>query len=124
MNKVILIGRLTRDPELSTTPGGISVCKLSIAVDRKFKSADGDKVTDFFNIVAWRQLGENIHRYQKKGNKICVIGELQTRSYEDKNGNNRTVTEVVAGDVEFLTPKEDGQKADWKEADDTDDLPF
>ena len=86
-NKVIMMGRLTRDPELKTTPNGVSVCKFSIAVDRRFQNKGEEKKTDFFNVVAWRQTGEFVSRYFGKGNLILVEGELQTRSYVDKNGN-------------------------------------
>lgn len=105
MNKVILIGNLTRDPELRSTTGGIPVCTFSIAVNRRFASQSGEKVTDFFNIVAWRQLGELCEKYLAKGRKVCVVGELQTRSYEAKDGSKRSVVEIVADDIEFLTPR-------------------
>lgn len=106
MNKVILIGNLTRDPELSETPSGISVCKFSIAVSRDHANADGNKETDFFNITVWRGRAENCGKYLKKGNKVAIVGSLQNRSYEDKDGVKRNVTEVVASEVEFLTPKQ------------------
>lgn len=108
MNKVILIGNLTRDPELSTIPSGVSVCRFSIAVNRRFKNANGEQETDFFNIVVWRQQGENCAQYLKKGSKVCVIGQIQNRSYE-QDGVRRTVTDIVADEVEFLSPKGDGQ---------------
>ena len=106
MNKIILIGNLTRDPELRTTPSGVSVCSLSIAVQRDFADNDGNRVADFFNINVWREKGENCNKYLKKGKKIAVIGSLQTRTYEDKDGVKRAITEVVANDVEFLSPKD------------------
>ena len=105
MNKVILVGNLARDPELSTTSGGISVCKLTLAVSRRFTNSEGTRETDFFNVVVWRTQGENCHRYLKKGSKAGVVGTLQTRSYDDKDGNKRYVTEVIADEVEFLSPK-------------------
>lgn len=105
MNKITLIGNLTRDPELSQTPGGVSVCKFSIAVQRRFANADGEHETDFFNVIAWRKIGETAHKYLKKGNKACVVGSLQTRQYETREGEKRTAVEVVADEVEFLTPK-------------------
>lgn len=105
MNKVILIGNLTRDPELSETPGGIAVCRFAIAVSRDYANADGSRETDFFNITVWRGRAENCGKYLKKGNKVAVIGSLQNRSYEDKDGIKRNVTDVVANEVEFLTPK-------------------
>lgn len=105
MNKVILIGNLTRDPELTETPSGVAVCRFAIAVSRDYANADGTRETDFFNITVWRGRAENCGRYLKKGNKVAVIGSLQNRSYEDKDGIKRTVTDVVANEVEFLTPK-------------------
>ncbi len=106
MNKVILLGNLTRDPELIETAKGASVCKFAIAVSRDYANADGTKETDFFNIVAWRGLGENCAKFLTKGNKVCVCGRLENRSYEDKDGIKRTITEIIASDVEFLTPKQ------------------
>jgi single-strand DNA-binding protein len=105
MNKVILIGNLTRDPELTETPTGVAVCRFSIAVSRDYANADGTRETDFFNITVWRGRAENCGKYLKKGNKVAVIGSLQNRSYEDKDGIKRNVTDVVANEVEFLTPK-------------------
>ena len=109
MNKIILIGNLTRDPETRVTGSGTSVCSFSIAVNRKYANQQGQRETDFFNISAWRQLGENCAKYLAKGRKVCVTGELQTRTYDDKNGVKRTAIDVVADDVEFLTPRQDGQ---------------
>ena len=105
MNKVILIGNLTRDPELTETPNGTSVCRFSIAVQRDYAGNDGNRETDFFNITVWNRRAENCGKYLKKGNKVAVIGSLQNRSYEDKDGIKRNVTDVVANDVEVLTPK-------------------
>ena len=105
MNKVILIGNLTRDPELSETPSGVAVCRFAIAVSRDYASADGNRETDFFNITVWRGRAEVCGKYLKKGNKVAVVGSLQTRSYEDKDGIKRNVTDVIASEVEFLTPK-------------------
>ena len=102
MNKALLIGNLTRDPELSTIPNGTSVCKFGIAVNRRFAGADGNKDTDFFNIVAWRILGDNCGKFLKKGSKVGIVGQIQTRSYDDKDGVKRYVTEIVADEVEFL----------------------
>lgn len=105
MNKVILIGNLTRDPELSETPNGVTVCRFAIAVSREYANADGEKETDFFNVTVWRGRAENCGKYLKKGNKVAIIGSLQNRSYEDKDGIKRNVTDVIANEVEFLTPK-------------------
>lgn len=110
MNKAMLIGNLTRDPELKTISNGASVCSFAIAVNRKYTSADGTRQTDFFNINAWRALGENCAKFLKKGSKVGIIGEIQTRSYEAQDGSKRYVTEIVADEVEFLSPKNsDGQ---------------
>ena len=105
MNKVILVGNLTRDPELTETPSGVAVCRFAIAVSRDYASADGTRETDFFNITVWRGRAENCGKYLKKGNKVAVVGSLQTRSYEDKDGVKRNITDIIASEVEFLTPK-------------------
>ena len=105
MNKVILIGNLTRDPELSQTNSNVSLCRFSIAVSRDYANSDGTKETDFFNVTVWRGRAETCGKYLKKGNKVCVVGSLQNRSYEGQDGIKRTVTDIVASEVEFLTPK-------------------
>lgn len=105
MNKVFLIGNLTRDPELTETAGGVKICRFSIAVNRNFTGSDGERKTDFFNCVAWRALGETIARYTRKGNKVCVSGTIETRNYEDSQGIKRNAVDIVAQDVEFLTPR-------------------
>ncbi len=105
MNKVILVGNLTRDPELTETPSGVSVCRFSIAVSRDYANSEGTRETDFFNITVWRGRAEVCGKYLKKGNKVAIVGSIQTRSYEDKDGIKRNVTDIVANEVEFLTPK-------------------
>ena len=105
MNKVFLIGNLTRDPELSETQSGVSVCRFGIAVNRRSGSPDGERKADFYNVTAWRGLGETVARYAKKGNKVAVIGNIELRTYEDREGIERTSVDVIAQDVEFLTPK-------------------
>lgn len=105
MNKVFLIGNLTRDPELTETSGGVSVCHFAIAVNRSYTSSDGERQTDFFNVTAWRNLAETVARYTKKGNKVAVTGSIQIRSYEDNQGVRRTAVDVIAQDIEFLTSK-------------------
>lgn len=102
MNKAILIGNLTKDPELSKTQSNISVCSFTIAVNRSYTNEAGKREADFINIVAWRALADNCAKYLNKGSKVAICGQIQTRSYEDKNGTKRYVTEVVADDVEFL----------------------
>lgn len=109
MNKVFLIGNLTRDPELTETTSGVKICRFGIAVNRNYSGADGERKTDFFNCVAWRGLGETVARFARKGNKVCVIGSVETRSYEDNTGAKRTAVDIVASDVEFLTPKNSAQ---------------
>lgn len=105
MNKVILIGNLTKDPELLETPNGVAVCKMSIAVNRDYGNADGQRECDFFNVTVWRGRAENCGKFLTKGSKIAVCGSLQTRSYEDKDNITRYVTDVVASDVEFLSAR-------------------
>lgn len=103
MNKVFLIGNLTHDPELAETAAGISVCRFSIAVNRR--SSDGERKADFYNVTAWRGLGETIARYARKGNKLAVCGNIELREYEDREGIKRTAIDIIAQDAEFLTPK-------------------
>lgn len=126
MNKVFLIGNLTRDTEMAETQSGVTVCRFSLAVKRNYSNGDGERETDFFNVIVWRTLGENCGKYLKKGSKVAIIGSLQNRTYEDKSGNKRTVTEINASEVEFLTPKGNDEQSKEKTrlADDTDDLPF
>lgn len=107
MNKVFLIGNLTRDPELSNTNSGISVCRISIAVSRRFANADGSRETDFFNVVAWRAIAENCAKYLKKGSKIAVMGSIQNHSYEGNDGTKRYTTDITAEEIEFLSTKGD-----------------
>ena len=101
LNVVALNGRLTAEPELKTTPSGISVCSFCIAVDRNAKSKDSEKLTDFINVVAWRNTAEFVSRYFNKGQMIAVQGELQSRKFTDKGGTNHTVYEVNAVQVSF-----------------------
>ena len=104
MNKVYLIGNLTRDPEMRSTQSGIPVCNFSIAVNRRFRNPQtGQQETDFFNIVAWRQLADLCGRYLTKGKKVAVIGSIQTRTYEAQDGSKRNAFDIVADEVEFLS---------------------
>lgn len=103
MNKVILIGNLTRDPGYGETQSGISFCNFSIAVNRPYNDSNGERQTDFFNIKTWRGQADNCAKYLRKGSKVGVVGSLQTRTYEDNDGNKRNVTEIVANEVEFLS---------------------
>ena len=111
MNKVILMGRLTADPELKTTPSGISVTSFSLAVDRKYAKQGEERKTDFINIVAWRQRAEFICKYFTKGQLIALDGSIETSSYVNKNGNNRTAFEVVAENVYFTGDKRNSQQS-------------
>lgn len=138
MNKIILKGRICHELELKNTPQGVPVCSFSIAVDRRFK-INGEKVTDFFDIVAWRQMAEFVFKYFAKGQEILVCGEMQTRSYADKNGVKRKVYEVNADEIYFCGSKKDNEQAtqppqyhpttqptaaDIQLTDDDEDLPF
>lgn len=106
-NKVILGGRLTAQPELKTTPSGTTVTSFSIAVNRR-KAKDGDQQSDFITCVAWKERAELICKYFGKGSSICIVGEIQTRKWQDNNGNNRTATEVVVNEVNFVDSKDSG----------------
>lgn len=110
MNKAILVGRLTKDPEKKTTQQGTSVTSFTIACQRRIKNAQGTYDADFINCVAWRQTADFVTKYFKKGDRIGCTGSIQTRSYEDKNGNTRYATEVNVDDVEFVESK--AQKAE------------
>jgi len=105
LNKVFLMGNLTRDPELKHTATGASVCNFSIAVNRSYKGSDGDykKEVSFFNIVVWGKLGENCSKYLSKGRPVLVEGRLSNRSYETQDGQKRNITEIVAENVQFLS---------------------
>lgn len=106
-NKVILMGRIAKDLELQTTPSGVSVLSFSMAVDRAYQEKGKDRVSDFFNIVAWRNTAEFISRFFSKGKMILIEGELQNRKYTDKNGNERQVTEIIAERACFTGEKKD-----------------
>lgn len=110
INKVLLIGRLTANPELKYTTSNNAVTTFSIAVDRNFKNENGNKETDFINIVAWNKKAELIHQYLKKGDRVGIVGRLQVRKYQNERGENRYVTEVVADEVEFLNSKKSEEK--------------
>ena len=105
MNKVFLIGRLTRDPELRYTGNNTAVASFSIAVNRNFTNQSGEREADFINIVVWRKQAENVKNYLTQGSQVAIDGRIQTRSYDDQDGKKRYVTEVVADNVEFLGSK-------------------
>lgn len=130
MNKLTIIGNLTRDPELRTTNTGLNVCSFTMAVNRK-KAADGAHQVDYFRVTAWRQLGENCYKYLAKGRKVAVVGPVSVSTFMAKDGSGvRYSLDVTAEDVEFLTPKGNdnapgGQsQAQYYEQVDDEDLPF
>ena len=131
LNSIVIMGRLTATPELKTTNSGISVTSFTVAVDRRFQKQGEEKQTDFLNVVAWRQAADFVCKYFNKGDMIAVQGELQTRRYEDKDGNKRTATEIIADNVSFCGGKKEsaqaaaptGESYDFT-ADDEDDLPY
>ncbi len=103
MNKIFLIGRLTKDPELRYTPSGAAVCSFTLAVDRRFTNQNGEREADFINIVVWNKAGENCAKYLSKGRQTAVEGRLQIRSFDGNDGQRKWVTEVIADNVEFLS---------------------
>jgi len=111
MNKVFLIGRLTRDPELRYTGNNTAVATFSLAVNRNFTNQSGEREADFINIVVWRKQAENVKNYLTQGSQVAIDGRLQTRTYDDQNGNKRYITEVVADNVEFLGTKGSSQNS-------------
>lgn len=113
MNKVILIGRLTKDPELKTTASGIASTNFSIAVQRNFTNQNGEREADFINCVAWRKQAENIAKYCNKGSQVAVDGRIQVRSYDGQDGTKKYVTEVVADNVTFLGSKNNNSGNDY-----------
>lgn len=110
MNKVFIIGNLTKDPELIQTTNGTSVCRFTVAVGRKYTNAEGNRETDFLNVVAWRNLADICGKYLRKGSKAAISGNIQTRSYDATDGTKRYVTEIVAEDVEFVGAKMNGSE--------------
>ena len=107
MNKLTIIGNLTRDPELRTTSQGISVCTFTVAVNRR-NTREGQPEADFFRVTAWRQLGENCAKFLAKGRKVAVVGMVSVSTYQANDGSTRAQMEVTADDVEFLSPKDQG----------------
>ncbi len=105
MNKVFLIGRLTRDPELRYTGNNTPVASFSLAVNRNFSNQQGEREADFINIVVWRKQAENVKNYLTQGSQVAIEGRIQTRNYDDNNGQRRYITEVIADNVEFLGSK-------------------
>lgn len=129
INNVVIMGRMTREPELKTTSNGLSVASFTVAVDRIFQK-DGERQADFLNVVAWRHTAEFVEKYFTKGSMIAIQGSIQTRKYEDKNGNKRTAVEIVADNVSFCGSKSGSGKPYLNVSNDdfeeigNDDLPF
>ena len=115
MNKVILVGRLVKDPEVKTTQSQIAFCGFTIAVDRKFKTASGERQADFISCVAWRQQAEFLGKYFQKGSRVAVVGNLQSRTYDDANGKKVYITEVVVDEIEFVDSKHEGTQVSGSE---------
>lgn len=116
MNKITLIGNLTNDPETRSTSSGVTVCAFTIAVNRRFANSNGERQTDFFRINAWRQLGDTCAKHLTKGKKVAVVGELQARMYDAKNGETRMSLDVAADEVEFLSPAEKAETKPQKKS--------
>ncbi|MBI2264705.1 MAG: single-stranded DNA-binding protein [Armatimonadetes bacterium] len=116
LNRVILIGRLTRDPEFRFTPNGNPVCTFTLAVDRGYKKAQGERETDFIDIVAWTKLAETCNNFLTKGRLVCIEGRLQIRSYETQDGQKRKAAEVVASNMQMLERKPQGDSPQPKES--------
>ncbi|MBI5972191.1 single-stranded DNA-binding protein [Staphylococcus caledonicus] len=110
LNRIVLVGRLTKDPEFRTTQNGVSVANFTLAVNRNFKNKNGEQQADFINVVVFRQQADNVNNYLSKGNLAGVDGRIQSRSYENKEGQRVFVTEVVADSVQFLEPKNNNQQ--------------
>lgn len=109
MNKLTIIGNLTRDPELRTVGSGISVCDFTVAVNRR-RTGEGQQEADFFRVTAWRQLGETCAKYLAKGRKVCVVGPVSVRTYQTQQGETRAQLEVTADDIEFLSPRDQAEE--------------
>lgn len=109
MNKVVLVGRITKDPELKYTANNIPVVRFTIAVNRTYQNKNGEKQADFINCIVWRQQAENLAKYMRKGSLLGVDGQIQTSSYDDPNGVRRFITEVLCESIHFLEPKSSGR---------------
>lgn len=137
LNHIAIHGRLTREPEMRQTQSGVSVCNFTVAVDRSFARQGEDRQTDFFDCVAWRGLGEMVGKYFTKGKEIVVTGEMQSRKWQDKDGNNRVSWEIQASSVDFCGSKGDSSNSgtsaaypsaapdgQFEELTDSEELPF
>ena len=133
MNRTILVGRLTADPELRTTPNGIATTRITVAVNR-IPNANGERVADFINVVVWRRQAENVTKFCSKGSLVGIEGRIQSRSYDAQDGNRRYVTEVIADNVTFLGSRQSNGGGSYTPSEpmsdnamptmDTDDVPF
>lgn len=129
INKIVIIGRLTRDPELRTTQSGTAVANFTVACERDFAGKDGNRETDFIPVIVWKGQAEVCEKYLSKGRLVGVEGRLQIRNYEDNKGVKRTIAEIVASSVQFLSPKNDGDNnayavEELEEMEPLDDIPF
>ena len=124
INTAVIMGRLTADPELKTTASGLSVLSFSVAVDRNYQKEGEEKAVDFINIVAWRKTAEFVSKYFHKGSMIAVEGSIQTRKYEDKDGNKRTAFEILANTVSFCGKEASSIPAADTDTADDEGLPF
>ncbi len=139
INRTVLMGRLTYEPELRVTPSGLSVCQFQIAVDRNYSSKDEERKADFIDCVAWRKKAEFLSKYFRKGSMIALTGAIQTENFNDKNGNKRKSVEILVNDISFCGGKSEGSNqnikpkvdigvpadaSDFEEIIDDDDLPF
>ena len=136
INRVVLVGRITKDPELRKTQSGLSTVSFTVACNRRFSGQGQEQQADFINCVAWRGTAEFITRYFDKGSALCIIGNIQTRSWQDQNGGKRYATEVIADEASFVESKNSGQQnpnapsfvpqeaPQFEELDPDDDLPF
>ena len=123
MNKAVLIGNLVRDPEIRQTKTGVSRCTFTIAVNRLHTNGQGKREADYIPIVTWRGMAESCAKHLRQGNKVGVTGSIQTRSYDAQDGSKRYVTEIVADEVEFLTPKSKDESRGMEEIEDDEELP-
>ena len=110
MNRVFLIGNLTKDPEVTTTSNDVTNCRFSVAVTRRYNSANGNKETDFFTVVTWRGLADNCGKYLRKGSKVGICGSIQNKNYEAADGTKRYSTEIVADEVQFLSSRNETEE--------------
>lgn len=124
LNRIVVIGRTTKDAELRTTQNGVPVGNFTVACDRDHRNSAGEKETDFIPVIVWRGLAETCHKYLPKGKLVAVEGRLQIRNYEANDGSKRVVPEIVADNVQFLSPKENSASVESEEITPPDEIPF